>query len=234
MKRLALAAVAALAATSGAFAADPPMAPPVIVAPEMFDWSGLYIGGHVGGGWGVVTQEFAVIPPGNVFVAAPNIGVSGWLAGVQGGANMQTGRFVLGIEGRVAWVAISGNDGALPVTATFDANWSASGLVRAGVAVGEEGRGLIYVIGGVTGLNYDYTLTAGPAASGANATALGGSVGAGIEFAVTDTVSIFGEYLHTFYGTNTLAIAAAPGIFAQNVNVRPSIGTAQVGVNFHF
>jgi outer membrane immunogenic protein len=234
MKSLALAAVAALAATSGAFAADPPMAPPVIVAPDMYDWSGFYIGAHVGGGWGVVTQEFDVDPPGPAFVGAPDISVSGWLAGVQAGANMQTGRFVLGIEGRVDWVAISGNDGALPVTATFDTNWSASALARAGIAVGSEGRGLVYLIGGVTGLNYDYTLTNGPNATSANATALGGSVGAGIEFAVNDRVSIFGEYLHTFYGTNTLQTAAVPGIASQRSNVRPSIGVAQVGVNFHF
>ena len=235
MKTLAFAAVAALAATSGAFAADPPMAPPpVVVAPEMFDWSGLYIGAHVGGGWGGVTQEFALIPPGNVFAAAPDIRVSGWRAGVQAGANMQTGRFVLGIEGRVDWVAIAGNDGALPVTATFDANWSASALARIGVAVGQEGRVLPYLIGGVTGTNYDYMLSAAGVSSGANATALGGSIGVGIEFAVSDRVSIFGEYLHTCYGTNTVTIAAAPGILSQNVNVRPSIGTAQVGVNFHF
>lgn len=235
MKRLALAAVAALAATSGAFAADPPMAPPVIVAPDLFDWSGLYIGAHVGGAWGTISSEFDIDPPGPAFTPQDDYGVSGWLAGVQAGANMQTGKFVLGVEGRVAWVGVSGNDAAFAgVTDTFDANWSVSGLVRGGVALGAEGRVLPYIVAGVTGLNYDYTLSVPGGATAANGTALGGSVGVGIEFAVGERVSIFGEYLHTFYGTNTLAFAAAPGIPAQRVNVQPSIGTATVGVNFRF
>jgi outer membrane immunogenic protein len=234
MKRLALAAVAALAATSGAFAADPPMAPPVVVAPDLFDWSGLYVGAHVGGAWGVISQEFDNDPPGPAFAPLPDFNVSGWLAGVQAGANMQSGKFVLGIEGRLAWVSANGNDGVVPITDTFDANWSASALAKAGIAVGAEGRVLPYIVGGVTGLNYDFTLTNGPASSSANGTALGGSIGAGIEVAVGERVSIFAEYLHTFYGTNTLQFAGAAGIPAQRVNVRPSIGTATVGVNFHF
>jgi outer membrane immunogenic protein len=234
MMKLALAAVAVLGATGAAFAADPPMAPPVIVAPSLYDWSGLYIGAHAGAAWGNVSQEFDVDPAGPAFLPLPDFSVSGWLAGAQIGANLQAGKFVLGIEGRASWVGISGNDGVLPITDSFDGKWSASALVKAGVAVGAEGRVLPYVIGGVTGLNYDFTLTNGPNSSTTNSTALGGSVGAGIEFAVNDKVSIFGEYLHTFYGTNTVAIAAAPGIPAQRVNVGPSIGTAVVGINFHF
>ena len=235
MKRLALAAFAALAATSGAFAADPPMAPPVIVAPDLFDWSGLYIGGHVGGVWGSIGNEFDVDPPGPAFTPQPAFGASGWLAGVQVGANMQTGKFVLGLEGRVAWIGATGNDGGLSgVVDTFDANWSASGLVRAGVAVGAEGRVLPYIIGGVTGLNYDYILSNAGTSQTVNATGLGGSVGLGIEFAVNDRVSIVTEYLHTFYGTNTLQFTGTPAILAQRISVRPSIGTATVGVNFHF
>jgi outer membrane immunogenic protein len=237
MKKFLLAAVMIGAATGFAQAADPPMElPPVVEAPA-FDWSGFYIGAHVGGVWGNVASEFDVDPPGPGFTVQPDFGVSGWLAGLQAGANLQKGKFVLGIEGRIAWVSSTGNDGGFAgATDTFDSNWSASALVKVGVAVGSEGRVLPYLIGGVTGLNYDWTKSVVGASSTTNATALGGSVGVGIAFALTEKVSIFGEYLHTFYGTNTVQINASvpAGIPAQRVNVTPTIGTAKVGVNFHF
>src|SRR5690349_10988437 len=126
MKKLLLAAVLMGAATGFAQAADPPMEP-IIVAPDLFDWSGFYVGAHVGGVWGNVGNEFDVDPPGPAFTTQPAFGLSGWVAGVQAGANMQSGRFVLGIEGRVAWVGATGNDAGLSgVVDTLNTRWSAS------------------------------------------------------------------------------------------------------------
>lgn len=238
MKKFVFAAalVAASVGATASQAADP-ILEPVIIAPSLFDWSGFYVGAHGGFAWGSIANEFDVDPPGPAFTTQPAFGVSGWLAGVQAGANMQTGKFVLGIEGRVAWVSASGNDAGLSgVTDTFDANWQGSALVKAGIAVGAEGRVLPYIIGGVTGLNYDYTLsTVAPAASATvNSTALGGSVGVGVEFAATEKVSISLEYLHTWYGNQILQFPTTAGFGSQRISLTPQVGTATVGVNFHF
>jgi outer membrane immunogenic protein len=140
--------------------------------------------------------------------------------------------FVLGGEARLDWVGISGNDAGLSgATDAFTGRFSGQALVSAGLALDMVSP---YVIGGVTVLNYDYSLTIAPDTATVNSTTFGGSVGAGVRVALTDDISIFGEYLHTFYPTQTLAFPATGGIAAQSINVTPSIGQATVGVNFRF
>ena len=60
MKRLAIALLAVTGLSVGASqiasAADLPVkAPPVFAAPAPWSWTGFYVGGHIGTGWGDVT-----------------------------------------------------------------------------------------------------------------------------------------------------------------------------------
>jgi len=80
--RFGLVAAALVLTTVVAGAADPLPTPAYRVAPVMpvvYDWTGFYVGGHVGGGW--------------------TGGASGVLGGGQAGFNYQTGQWVLGVEG---------------------------------------------------------------------------------------------------------------------------------------
>jgi outer membrane immunogenic protein len=96
MLRFAVSASALALLTSIAAAADLP--PPITVAPPMtspipiaFNWSGFYIGGH--GGWGFGSGVFD----------------DGFVIGGQVGANAQWNSFVVGVEGDgsfVDWGAI--------------------------------------------------------------------------------------------------------------------------------
>jgi opacity protein-like surface antigen len=92
---LAGAAVTAIMASS-AFAADMPLkaAPPPVLA---YDWSGIYIGGVIGGGW--ATHD--VSDPGlgilGTLVGVPVIQTtnsSGFIGGVEGGDRYQFGKLV--------------------------------------------------------------------------------------------------------------------------------------------
>src|ERR1700760_3778968 len=97
MKRLLLGAAACIAFAAPAFAADMPArtytkAPPVYNAPALiYNWTGFYIGGHVGG----------------AFAGDNNLlGSNGrFLGGVQGGFDYQFApNWVGGIEAQYSWM----------------------------------------------------------------------------------------------------------------------------------
>jgi outer membrane immunogenic protein len=102
MKRFAIAALISLAATS-AFAADMAVkAPPPPPPPPVTNWSGFYIGGNAGWGWGDTNQT-------DLFnTTTGQFGTSGGLGGVTYGANWQIGRFVIGFEGDFDAASING------------------------------------------------------------------------------------------------------------------------------
>jgi outer membrane immunogenic protein len=97
MSRLSVAfivAVSAIALTQVALAADMPLKAPIAKAPiaaPRYDWSGFYVGGHVGYLWGRtrVEEDGVVTEPG-----APTDGVIG---GVLAGYNWQNGPVVFGL-----------------------------------------------------------------------------------------------------------------------------------------
>jgi outer membrane immunogenic protein len=94
-----------------AFAADLPVkaAGPVVMPPvPLANWTGFYIGGHGGFGWGdsrwTFTQNsFWNNVPGDTIRTQPD----GWLAGGQIGYNYQMGPWLLGIEGTLSAADIS-------------------------------------------------------------------------------------------------------------------------------
>ena len=99
MKKVVLAASILAASAASAFAADmpariakAPVAPPVLI----YDWSGIYIGGAVGGAWHDTAGEFYNTPG---FLWDTGGGDAGLIYGGFAGIQKQWGNFVLGIEG---------------------------------------------------------------------------------------------------------------------------------------
>jgi len=71
-------------------------APPLVAAtPVPFSWTGFFIGGHIGGGWGKKTW----IDLGDDNSDNTSYNVSGVLGGVQAGFNYQIASLVAGVEG---------------------------------------------------------------------------------------------------------------------------------------
>jgi outer membrane immunogenic protein len=117
MKSVFMTAGLSLAASGAVMAADMPMygkAP----APVAYDWTGLYFGGHIGGGWETQTFNDPVgfnalngfIPGAPAFSsgpAGPKVSSSSFLGGLQAGANYQIGRLVLGSEFDVSWASLN-------------------------------------------------------------------------------------------------------------------------------
>jgi opacity protein-like surface antigen len=88
-----------------ASAADMPLkAPP----PAAYDWSGFYIGGVIGGGWG---DSDSSIPGLGIIGTLAGVPVtqttsnSGFIGGIEGGDRYQLGKLVVGWEADMLWVA---------------------------------------------------------------------------------------------------------------------------------
>src|SRR6202171_6254672 len=105
MKRLLLGAAATIAFAAPAFAADiPPRTytkAPVYTAPELvYNWTGFYVGGHLGG----------------AFACSQRLEGSGgrFMGGVQGGFDYQFAtNWVVGAEAQYSWLSNSNNNGVL-------------------------------------------------------------------------------------------------------------------------
>ena len=103
-KSFIVAAAAAILAVPAAAADLPVKAPAYKAAPVApgYDWTGLYVGGHVGGGWnsGNLRADYLPFPDFNVFPTLANSSATGVLGGIQAGYNWQfASRWVLGVEG---------------------------------------------------------------------------------------------------------------------------------------
>ena len=104
------------AAAAPAIAADIPVkarpVAPVMAAP-VYNWTGLYIGGNVGGGWGRAeyqstanTTFFGDVGAGT---APFSHNTSGFIGGGQIGYNFQSGSFVFGVEAMFDYSDIKGS-----------------------------------------------------------------------------------------------------------------------------
>lgn len=102
MKKFLLGAAAVVALGAPAMAADMPVkaAPPVTVV-DVYSWTGFYIGGNFGAGWGRASYENTANTSFFGDVAGPpgfSHRVKGALGGGQFGYNYQSGNIVFGVE----------------------------------------------------------------------------------------------------------------------------------------
>lgn len=178
------------------------------------DWDGAYIGIFAGYGWGTATED-----PTDVIFPVDGLDIDGWLLGVTLGANFTlTDGIVAGIVGDIAWSDIDGYDVVDDTTA--DLTWVGSLRGRLGF---DGGAFLPYVTAGLAaaGATVDY---AGDEDSN---THIGWTVGAGVEFAVSENVSIDLLYRYSDYGAQTYEVVP-------DADVSFTTHTVQVGLNWGF
>ncbi len=198
------------------------------------------------------------------FGAFSNVETKGFLGGGTLGYNYQLGRStVLGLEGDLDWAHLSGSTGfvtpasinyGLPIltSANREINWLATIRARAGYLA--SSRLLIYATGGAAfggtklSLNVRDSGTAYGAACGpataicsqgtSSGTSVGYALGGGLEYKISEGISLKGEYLYVDLGsrsvttTDTGAFAALglPSNFKDRVHFDSNI--VRLGLNY--
>jgi outer membrane autotransporter protein len=185
----------------------------------VYQWTGFYIGGHVGVGRGSTSWEFDGFGTTDMHAA-------GFLGGGDIGFNYQVGRWVFGVEGSVSGTSIRA---VAPCPNGFfynceaETNWLSTVTGRIGYAYWD--RLLVYAKGGVaiaqdrdtfvcnTGAKPTIpavTLIGCPSRTDSD-TKAGWTVGWGSEYGLTPNVSVAGEFSYFNLGTehtNHAGIAA--------------------------
>jgi len=98
MRKLLLAAAAALALPVSSLAADMPVKAPAVAAPAIFNWSGWYIGGNAGWQRAEDRWAFDPTPVPAIVHSAYTVKGSSAIFGGQIGFNVQAGSWLWGVE----------------------------------------------------------------------------------------------------------------------------------------
>lgn len=231
MFKRALLGVSAIALLAGsASAADLANRYPVkaaIVPVQVFSWTGFYVGGNVGYGWGNNTLDYT--PFGLPTFSYDVSNADGFFGGLQAGYNFQfANNVVLGLEADLEFadmgtnnILIGGPVPGAPVAQSLDMFGTIRG--RLGYAMD---RFLPYFTGGAAWATTNYT---GPWGWSSDSTTWGWTIGGGVEYAVTNNWTFKAEYLYLdFDGTNYVY----PN--GDQISNGFDLSTIKAGVNYKF
>lgn len=194
---------------------------PYYAAPPIFTWTGAYIGGNAGLNFGTFSGT------GNTFFGNN----FGGLYGITAGYNYQSGPLVAGIEGDLDFGSVNGLGSAGPGV-NGSGNVTADGSIRLRFGYAFD-RALIYATGGYTGANMKGSVadfSAAPNIYASQSQYLNGfTIGGGLEYAVTNNVSVKAEYLFNDYGTANFFNGTRDNMWAGT-----SFSSLKAGINYHF
>jgi outer membrane immunogenic protein len=207
---------------------------PIVVPKSYFSWTGFYIGGHLGYGWG--SSSSFNIPDaggGDAFDGADGIELQpyGWMGGVSVGYNWQYDSFLFGLEADLGYLGLDDSDGNALGFATAEYGGYGTLTARLGYA---EDRWLFYAKGGLALAYIENTagaFTAGDVDpsdfTSIGETRAGWAIGAGVEYAFQRDLSMKIEYLYMDFGSDT------SGNFDGDVFDHDNdIHTIKVGLNY--
>jgi outer membrane immunogenic protein len=177
----------------------PPPPPPLY-----YNWTGLYAGVHVGGGWSDLgLNEFG-------FIGSNNNG-SGAIAGGQIGYNFQVGQYVWGLEADVAGTSVKNNFSVASI------NWNSVTTLTSRFGYAAD-NWLLYGKAGAAWADVSTSVLGFDTGGG---TGSGWVVGVGAEYAFRNNWSAKVEYNHADFGSDG---------FLNSV----TFDAVKVGVNYKF
>jgi outer membrane immunogenic protein len=227
MKKLLFCAAAMIAFAAPAVAADMPArtytkAPDYTAPQVIYNWTGFYIGGHVGG-------AFA----GDNSLQGSD---ARFLGGVQGGFDYQFApTWVMGIEAQYSWLGGGNNNGVLfPGGTLVTANSDQLGSVTGRIGY-TWGPALLYGKGGYAwrdNNNLAVSIAGVPQPFSTDGSRRDGfTVGAGLEYMFAPNWSAKVEYQYYNFGKTTFNTGPADVIGAR---FRDDEHTVKAGVNYRF
>ena len=173
-------------------------------------WSGAYIGGQIGYGWGnsnAGPASFYLYPSGDYAGAIPGFAfdTAGVIGGAEAGYGWQAGKLYLGVEADVSAGGIKGSytDSVNKFGVDSTLQWLSTARVRVGVPIN---RVLLFAsggvaVGGVRGDLHDFYAGPGTIDSSSFGTSVGWTVGAGAAVALSQHWTFKAEYLYADLGS---------------------------------
>lgn len=205
--------------TGSAYAPPPrePWYPAAAATTRSPMWTGFYLGGHLGGGWGSVEPHD---------LSSQHISLDGLVGGLHGGYNYQVGSAVLGLEADASLTSVDGTRhySGIGVAASTSLAWMASLRARVGYAWDNF---LAYGTAGIAFSGLDLDVTAGGQSS-ERERLMGLVWGGGVEMKINPQLSARVEALRTNFRDETFASAAGP------VSIGTDATTVRAGLSWHF
>jgi outer membrane immunogenic protein len=223
--------------------------------PEVYDWTGIYIGANVGYAFeGYGDQVGIQSNLGGGVIPFDELNVQGWFGGGQIGADWQAGWAVFGIVADIQFYDIDDDFNNTPSSdpdfdfietdASSQIDWWGTFRGRLGWA---WDRVLIYGTGGFAWASVEYDVFTENTINGVNAklkddyTATGWTAGGGLSWAIDDNWNVGGEVLYVNLGEETisgkarLADGGDPGLGeVLRTHATPDFWAARLNVNFKF
>lgn len=181
-------------------------------------WSGAYIAGLIGYGFGTVDVK------GDA--GQFSFDQSGGTLGAIAGYNWRARSWIVGLEGEFKGFNLDGSHLSPALSSTMDLNWMGSVRVRAGYLVAPAL--LIYATGGVAWTNYDLKVSTPLVSASANTTSLGWQIGVGAEMKLTEQWSLRLDYLYTDLGKTDVLTPGMSNTYS------PDVQTIQLGLTYRF
>ena len=216
LRRGAVALVAAVVPLAANAADFPRYKAPSYVGPSHFNWTGFYLGLNAGYSFGDSEWDSPAL----------SLSPSGFLGGVTGGYNLQTGAWVWGLEGDIDWADIDDNAACGAGTCSTKSTWLGTARGRIGYAGWD--RWLPYITGGGAFGNVE---AENSRTGSASETHFGWTVGAGVEYAVWSNWTVKAEYLYADLGSFD-CVAACGAATANEVSFQTHI--VRGGLNYRF
>lgn len=228
------------------------------IAPH-FTWTGFYAGINAGGAWGNDNIKTAWYGPAETYSAADLASFinppyannrAGFVGGIQVGYNYQINQMVVGVEADFMGSTIGGSSES-PVLVIYNSidnvsrtkvqqDWLGTVRVRGGYSID---RLLIFLTGGLAYGNAQVSTTstdteAGVVESvwqgGKQSTKFGFTVGAGLEYALTNNWLIRAEYLYYNLGSaSALATIPVDPLYTQ-VNTKIDGNIIRAAISYKF
>ena len=231
---LASAALVALCATAPALAADLggrmySKAAPMMAPAAVYNWTGFYIGGHLGGAFTDQNNNF-----GTGFASNNNDSDGRFLGGVQVGYDMQFSQnWVLGVEGQYSWLASNNNNnvGGAGVFA-FNSDRREIGSVTGRLGY-TWGPAMLYFKGGYAYSESRDNMTFGgtPVTAFNRGNRDGYTVGGGLEYMFAQNWSGKIEYMYYDFDRN---ISGTAGLLTAGGNFHDEEHVIKAGLNYRF
>ena len=208
---------------------------------DLNSWAGFYAGVSGGYGWNSGGNSIGYNDGGAGFIAGTDRSSGpqpqGGFGGGQIGYNFQSGSFVFGVEtdfqggnlnDRVTGLTVNGND----FGSHESIDWFGTARGRIGYAFG---RVMVYGTGGVAyGDVRQHAFVSNGVSFGNNSTQIGWVAGGGVEFKITPSWSLKGEYQYIDLGSQTLNGIDTTGASVTATGPESSFSTVRVGLNYRF